>query len=421
MTDTRAHERAQTTEALTDAKESVIFLERTRAVEGADLQTLGLDPRWYVAAVPTELSFAGKVNRNGRIYRPSEFVSAHQMLNERAGNGYVSGLKGHPMRPNEQDGDREFDIAVRLMSVETYTDEAGVLRSRGVVAFPNTTLARDLYILWRGGLEIGTSSRARAMFVPHIVDESSPYWAQNPEYRGQRVVEAINWSLGRDGTYDLVLDPSASTFLDSAAREAVMHFETCNQLPKEEHMADPKTNDAAEQVEAPESTQATRDEIVKEAVEAYRAADPFAQFDEAVRKDLLAAHERAEGGIVAALEALEAAKTDLQAQLDAVTAERDALQAEKAKAERAAALESALESALDGYAMAVPVRKLVDKETFESVDDLQARVAFLKSVFDGVEYEATGKSRTATESVDDEGDNAEDSNAAGLTSILGNR
>lgn len=413
MTDVAANERTQSTAPLVAAEESVIFLERSRAVEGVDLQALGLDPKWYVAAVPTELSFAGKVNKNGRVYRPSEFVTAHQMLNERAGNGYVSGLKGHPMRPHEQDGDREFDIAVRLMSVETYTDSEGVLRSRGVVAFPNTTLARDLYVLWRGGLEIGTSSRARALFVPHVIDESSPYWAQNPEHRGERVVEAIRWSLGQDGTYDLVLDPSASTFLDSAAREAAMHFETCNQLPEEEHMAEQK-NDAAE----PENTEATREEIVAEAVEAYRAADPFAKFDEDIRKDLLAANERVEGGVVAALEALETEKADLQAKLDAALEERDALQAEKAKAEREAALEAALNKALEGYAMAVPVRKLVDKETFETVEALEARVGFLKGVFDGVQVEATGESRTATESVDD---NAEDSNAAGLTSILGNR
>jgi hypothetical protein len=377
-----------------DAKEGVVFLARESVVENEALAELGLDPRWYVAAVPTELSAAGVVNKNGRIYRPDEFTQQHEALNEAARNGYVSGLKGHPMRPQLQDGDREFDIAVRLLSVETYMGDDGVLRSRGLVAFPRTTIGQDTYILWRGGLEIGTSSRGRAVFVPHTINESSPYYKSNEAYKNKQVLEVHNWQLD---TYDLVLDPSAMTFLDSAAREAVARLEPCTQLPEEDTMS--------EKPETPAPADANRDEIVAQAVEAYRSADPFAKFDDAARSDLLAAVERVEGPVVAHLDALEAAKSDLANQLAAVTAERDALAAEKAEKERIAGLQGALESALADYPLADQIRRLVGQDiaSFESADALKAKVDFCKSVFEGVTAQAAGVSRTATESVDDNG------------------
>ena len=386
-------------ESLEDAKENIVYLVRENAKQDDALASLGLDPRWYVAAVPTELSAAGVVNRNKRIYRPEEFKEAHERLNARARNGYVAGLKGHPLQPHLQDGNREFDIAMRLMSVETYTDDEGVLRSRGIVAFPRTTVGQDMYVLWQGGLEIGTSSRARAMFVPHRIDESSPYWASNPEFRGETITEARHWTLGVDGTYDLVLAPSASTYLDSAAREAAVAFvENCTQLPdalEEDTMAEKNT--------APESTEVARDEIVAQAVEAYRAADPFAKFDDERRQDLLAVAERVEGPIGARLDALEAAKSDLEAQVAAVTAERDALVAEKDEKARLEALHESLNAALADYPLATQIRAVVEKEipALESVDALSARVGFLKEVFAGVTTLASGVSRTATESVDD--------------------
>ena len=402
-------------EHLADANEAIVHITREAVVEGDKLAQFGLDPEWWLAAVPTELSVAGIVNKNGRIYPEDEFDACHERLNERAGLGYVSGLKGHPML-QAQDGDREFDIAVRLLQVETYRDESGTLRSRGVVAFPRTSVGQDLYVLWRGGLELGTSSRARAMFVPHLINESSPHYAKNPEHRGETVMLAKYWTLGMEGTYDMVLNPSASTFLNSEAREAALRFETCPQLPTEENMADENAV-----VDGQKDAETLQSEIVAQAIEAYRESDPFAKLTDEQRADLLAAVEKAgETPVAEALVALESAKTALEAQVAAVTAERDALAAEKTEAARVAELNAALEAATADYRCAAQVQEVVAKEliAFESVDALNARVTFLKSIFDSVGAAASGVSRTATESIDDPADVPDSTAGSALRNLI---
>lgn len=190
---------------------------------GHGLAEFGLDPDLYIAALPADLGMAGVVNRNDRIYPPAEFVRENRRLNLRAQQKFVPSEANHP------EGAPTLSVAARVMRVEL-TDVAGkplaestgddalpqVVVARGVLAFLNTTQGRDLWTLYSAGMDLGTSSRAWGVERVHLLDASSPYALANAAHIGRKIGEVQSFDLV---TYDVVVDPSAATFVQRMTTE----------------------------------------------------------------------------------------------------------------------------------------------------------------------------------------------------------
>lgn len=193
------------------------------------VEDFGLSPDDYIAVVPTELGVAGKVNRNERVYPAPRFVSENARLAAEIKAGVFSPAEaGHPDAP------ATLNVAARLVDV-TLEDAAGrplafnererapvlpnVVKAVGKIAFLKTRAGEDLWTLYKAGMALGMSSVSYGEAVPHKVEGDSPYAKDNPEAAGRTIDIIEGQDLVR---YDVVVDPSASTYLrsDEAARTA---------------------------------------------------------------------------------------------------------------------------------------------------------------------------------------------------------
>lgn len=207
---------------------------RTSLNEAEDVESYGLSPTEYIAVVEAELGWAGKVNRNRRIYPSQRFASENAGLNARAREQFVAAEKDHPA------GLPTFNVAARIVQVEVQDgdgntieleqDESGawllpesagemptVVHARGKLAFLRTEAGSDLWCCYRAGMPLGTSSRSFGIPVPHKLEADSPYLEDNQEFEG----ETIDLIEGQELiTYDVVTVPSAGTYVQGNAGAA---------------------------------------------------------------------------------------------------------------------------------------------------------------------------------------------------------
>lgn len=191
------------------------------------VEDFGLSSDDYIAVVPTELGVAGKVNRNERVYPADRFVGENARLAAEIKAGVFSPAEaGHPDAP------ATLNVAARLVDV-ALEDGAGrplafneraasmpsVVKATGKIAFLKTRAGEDLWTLYKAGMPLGMSSVSYGEAVPHKVEGDSPYAKENPEAIGRTIDIIEGQDLVR---YDVVVDPSASTYLrsDEAARAA---------------------------------------------------------------------------------------------------------------------------------------------------------------------------------------------------------
>lgn len=193
------------------------------------VEDFGLSPEDYIAVVPTELGVAGKVNRNERVYPADRFVGENARLAAEIKAGVFSPAEaGHPEAP------ATLNIAARLVEV-SLEDGAGrplafnererapvlpnVVKATGKIAFLKTRVGEDLWTLYKAGMALGMSSVSYGEAVPHKIEADSPYAKDNPAAVGSTIDIIEGQDLVR---YDVVVDPSASTYLrtDEATRAA---------------------------------------------------------------------------------------------------------------------------------------------------------------------------------------------------------
>lgn len=227
------------------AEGRVLLEERKSAAE--DVRKHGLDEEVYIAVVEAELGVGGKVNANGRIYPPDRFATENARLNERAKERFVGAERGHPT------GLIDLNNAARIVEVWVETEagesikldrnedgafivgesfDAPVVMAMGKLAFLRTEAGKDLWIQYRAGVQLGTSSRSYGFPVPHTLEGDSPYLAHNKEHEG-RTIDIIE---GQELiTYDVVGDPSAGTHVRGAAAEANESNQTEPAQPAEEN------------------------------------------------------------------------------------------------------------------------------------------------------------------------------------------
>lgn len=210
--------------------------ERTAVQIAEDVTSYGLDPELYVAVVPAELGRAGVVNLNGRIYPGPRFAEQNAELNSRATGEFIAAEAGHPK------GLPTFNVAARILSVEVVDAEgkaialeqvedtnswrlpeesgigkASIVEARGMLAFMNNPAGRNLWVCYRAGHELGTSSRSFGLPVPHKLEGTSPFLAANQEFAGQTIDIIEGQELV---TYDIVTTPSAGTYIKKLTAEA---------------------------------------------------------------------------------------------------------------------------------------------------------------------------------------------------------
>lgn len=330
----------------------------------------GLNPKHYIAIVPTELGMAGRVNRNGRIYVPEEFEAEHERLNERLKKDFVDSEENHP---NFLSGPG-FRIPARLISVETYKDKEGVTRSRGEFAMMNTTAGKDMLVYIEAGLPVGTSSRGRGKVESHVLDDDSPYLDMNPGMEGQTVALIREFKLQKT-PYDFVRDPSAMTYTNGgdprleAIREMVSQ-EILQYFGMEETMPAPKNPEASgfsqEQLDA--AVAEAKAQVLGEAriVAALALAEQLNPDNKPV-DDIVSALEQIEAradDLATKLEAAQAQavaeKTSLEEKLDKLSEQVEKLNRDRAELERKQALAEAVDAVCESSSRPKAMREFLE-------------------------------------------------------------
>ena len=299
----------------------------TNAKIERNVAAYGLRPDIFCAVLESvDLSRFGIVNKNRRIL-PEELGQAEiDRFNARCALESVPGDDGHPTWDRYASGEYK-GIACIWLSAETYRDEAGVLRARGKAALLANELGISLALLYEAGVRLGTSSRAMATFDDVYLDEKSG-WLNSPEnkkYKDQWVDLYTSWSLGTDGTFDFVRNPSANTFAESATESVKQAYENLVQanILKEDGMAasSPETITmsredhnklVAEAVAVAANSTATENATLRTALEAQTATVEAMKAQVAALESKAAAAEKvaAEAAVKVALDAfiLESAK-----------------------------------------------------------------------------------------------------------------
>jgi len=322
-------------------------------VEGAsriveDVEALSLDPDIYLAAIQAELGRAGLVNKNGRIYKVSEFVGQNAALQNRLENGeFVDGELGHP------EAGATFEVPARLVSVSTVV-EGNTAKAEGVFAILNTTSGRDLLTLFRAGMDVGVSSRGSGVIEKLVLDESSEFIEANPEFLGRSVALVSEFELE---TYDLVRVPSAGTFVKrerqdecEGAVEAVKELEMSDQNIEvvEEAPATAVDNVQAESDPLAMLNESQREVLLK-IVEAVSFENPEAANDNRLAEEVAALREQLD---------VDRERSSLnEAEVTALREEISSLRKEKEARELSDSLASAIEESVEGKRFSALVRR----------------------------------------------------------------
>lgn len=201
------------------ACESVALMGATdaRVICGAEaLTAAGYDPEVYLAVVPSAAMRGGKLNKNGRIYGPPADVAAkHMELVTRAREGcYVGSRQGHPREDAvEADNPQMPTDAAQILDGGVIAQADGSVDCTALVGVLNTSRGRDVYTMWRAGKPTGLSLRGLVTERDEAVTEATDYGRMNPGAVGQTV--KLRQFVAPLDTYDVVFDPSFSTFFDA--------------------------------------------------------------------------------------------------------------------------------------------------------------------------------------------------------------
>lgn len=266
-----------------------LCVSKSRLVE--DVESIGLDPDVYIGAIEGDLGKAGVVNLNGRIYQVGEFVEQNNLLKKRLENGeFVDGELGHP------DSGSTFDVAARLLSVETFV-EGNTARASGVFAILSTVAGRDLMTLYRAGMNVGVSSRGTGIVERMVLDEESEYSEANPSYIGRSVSVVSEFDLE---TYDLVRVPSAGTYVKRERQDecegAVGAVEELEMSDQQNEVVEEAPAAAVDHVQAESDPLVGLDsgqkEVLLKIIEAVKVDNPKEATDARLAKEVSALREQ---------------------------------------------------------------------------------------------------------------------------------
>lgn len=208
MSDPR-HLQAVESVALTGASDARVIVGREA------LAAAGFDPDVYLAVIPSGAMRGGKLNRNGRIYGPPADVAArHIELVARARESYVGARQGHPREDHvEADNPQAPTDAARILDGAVIANEDGSVDCTALVGLLDTTRGRDTYVMWRAGKPTGLSLRGLVTVADAVITEGSDLARMNPGAVGKSI--EMRQFVAPIETYDVVVDPSFSTFFDA--------------------------------------------------------------------------------------------------------------------------------------------------------------------------------------------------------------
>lgn len=356
--------------ALTAASDARVIVGREA------LAAAGFDPDVYLAVIPSGAMRGGKLNRNGRIYGPpAEVAARHLDLVTRARESYVGSRQGHPREDHvEADNPQAPTDAARILDGAVIANEDGSVDCTALVGLLDTTRGRDTYVMWRAGKPTGLSLRGLVTVADAVITEGSDLARMNPASIGQTV--EMRQFVAPIETYDVVVDPSFSTFFDAppgmqATESVVTDADTA------EVRAAAKRLRAAGAIVSPPGAQETTMEIKD--IAALEAA--FPELVKQLRDGAVqAATESAAVTTAAANERIAALEASVKRQADEAANAKAALEAVQADLKRKD-LEVQVTRALEAWQVGKPgasavvkrVRKALDEGKFQTAEEAVQR------------------------------------------------
>jgi len=346
----------------------------------------------FLAVLEGRIGRVDRVNENGRLYPRAGMRENAKRIGKRIERAYAAGASenNHEIIVGEADhppeGPRLLASCTQLLEFKIEGDDV-----RGSFGIMDTTSGRDVLALREYGVPIGVSTRSRGRSERRMMDETNPLAKKNREYLGREYDEIVDFTLD---AADLVVDPSAGTFIGESA-PAEKQAELREALDRLCNPDDPECACALGITENDSEGDEDMDEKINEAlgqwtVEQLKEAAP-ALYEAVVAsvKPAPAPEPPKDDGKVGKLEEQ---VREQGAKLEAALAAIDELKGAKERAEFAAALETAIAEACRGKALPLRRGEHLRKSIGETrPEDLAGALKAASEAFDAEVAALTGE------------------------------
>ena len=329
--------------------------------EGADVHETAPNGKPFVAVIEGEGGGVGTINRNRRLYLPTYWQENEDRIGSSIKRAYENGsLKSNP---HILVGGVDHSAAgAQVMTTATILLEAkrSGNRVRVKMGFMDNAAAQQALSLREYAIPLGVSWEARVKAKQRVMDEKNPYFAANQEHVGTKYEELGPYVIDR---FQIVVDPSALSYLESAAAEKVpgdvrtMVESLCRDGSKPVGGAcacEIRTQGTITQTEAIDMAKDLKTALENVTPDDIKTAAPTlheAIVKAAVEAATAAVKTEPSADLKATTEALAAEKSAREALEKTVSEQRtalDALSADAAEAKRQSAVRTAIESACVG-------------------------------------------------------------------------
>ncbi len=137
-------------------------------------------PKGIIMQLEMKVGHAGRVTKNGRLYRPAVMAREIARIQEDLKTRRVFGLCGHP-RKGEQPDPKRREFILTGLKME---DDGGVWATADVL---NTAVGKDLAEVARADAKVGFSQRGNGLSNTVVFTDKHPHYAGNESWAGQKI------------------------------------------------------------------------------------------------------------------------------------------------------------------------------------------------------------------------------------------
>ena len=137
-------------------------------------------PNGVIMQLEMKVGHAGRVTKNGRLYRPAVMAREIARIQEDLKTRRVFGLCGHP-RKGEQPDPKRREFVLTGLKME---DDGAMWATADVL---NTAVGKDLAEVARADAKVGFSQRGNGLSNMVVFTDKHPHYSGNESWAGQKV------------------------------------------------------------------------------------------------------------------------------------------------------------------------------------------------------------------------------------------